>query len=203
MKKMNTTSILFMIVITVIFTGALAFINEVTKEQIDLNQELKEHKSMLYVLNIPLEDKSALEVSNFRSDYIKEANKNDLYYYEAFENHQLTAYIFPFQGEAVWGTLKGLISLTPDLKEVRGIDFLSHSETPGLGGRIDEKQFKEQFRGITINPQQQDSNYINYHPHPNAQIDAITGATGTSNAVKRILNNNLEIIINGMEGEHQ
>lgn len=200
MKKINYRSILFMIAITVIFTGTLATINELTKNQIDLNEALKQQKSLLYVLDFPIEDKNAIEVSNLFSTQIKAVERNGLNYYEGYENDSLVGYIFPIEGDAVWGSLQGYVALSPDLHQILGLDFLSHSETPGLGGRIDEPAFKEQFRQIDINPDQKDTDFIIYRPTPGGQVDAITGATGTSNAVRRILNSNLQEIINQMKG---
>ncbi len=200
MKKINYRSILFMIAITVIFTGTLATINELTKNQIDLNEALKQQKSLLYVLDFPIEDKNAIEVSNLFPTQIKAVERNGLNYYEGYENDSLVGYIFPIEGDAVWGSLQGYVALSPDLHQILGLDFLSHSETPGLGGRIDEPAFKEQFRQIDINPDQKDTDFIIYRPTPGGQVDAITGATGTSNAVRRILNSNLQEIINQMKG---
>ncbi|SCY02661.1 FMN-binding protein [Alkaliphilus peptidifermentans] len=194
MKKFNYKAIIFMLVISVIFTGILAIINEFTSEQVMLNQELKQQKSLLYVLDFPTDKQSATEVSSLFNNNIIEQNTDDFTYYEGYKNDLKVGYIFPIEGEAVWGTLKGFIALSPDFNEIIGVDFISHSETPGLGGRIDETQFKEQFRGIEIDHTKEDE-YILYRPHPDGQVDSITGATGTSNAVRRILNNNLNDIL--------
>lgn len=197
MKKINYKSVLFMVIITVIFTGALATINELTKSRVLLNQELKEQKALLYVLDLPTPKSNAIEVNAmFRSSF-KEVNKGSLSYYEAYKDGLLVGYVFPFEGDAVWGHLRGFIGLTTDLQNVLGVYFLSHSETPGLGGRIDEMQYKEQFRGISIKGNE--SNYIIYRPNPDGQVDSITGATGTSNAVRRILNANLDHILKIMK----
>ena len=199
MKKINYKSILFMIIISVIFTGALAIINEVTKDRVLLNQELKQQKALLYVLDMPYSQSNAVEVSAMFKNTIKEVQKNNLTYYEGHKDGLLIGYVFPFEGDAVWGHLKGFIGLTTDFENVIGVYFLSHSETPGLGGRIDELQFKEQFRGIPLNPNEKTA-FINYRPTPNGQVDSITGATGTSNAVRRILNSNLSQILSTMKG---
>lgn len=200
MKKINYNSVLFMIIITVIFTGALATINEATKDRVLMNQELKSQQAMLYILNISTTENDAVEVSALYSSTIKEVAGDGIAYYEGYRDGALVGYIFPIEGDAVWGNLKGYIGLNTDLNKVLGVYFLSHSETPGLGGRIDELEFKEQFRGITIDINNQESNYINYRPSENGQVDSITGATGTSNAVRRILNSNLRDILSSMKG---
>jgi Na+-transporting NADH:ubiquinone oxidoreductase subunit C len=74
-----------------------------------------------------------------------------------------------------------------DLKTLTGIEFIKQNETPGLGGRITESWFKEQFRGkrwpLTVVPEGD--------PAGDQEFQAITGATNTTNAVRDILNNRL------------
>ncbi len=75
--------------------------------------------------------------------------------------------------------------MNQDFTQVLGIDFVTHSETPGLGGRISELWFKEQFRAVSINSD--DSDIVTYRPAPDGNVDAITGATLTSDAVRNII----------------
>ena len=39
------------------------------------------------------------------------------------------------------------ICVDPDLETIKGIEVLDHTETPGLGGRMTEEEFKSQFVG--------------------------------------------------------
>lgn len=199
MKRFNYKSIVFMLIISVIFTGSLAIINELTNERIDLNLEMKQQKSLLYVLGFSVEKQTAIEVSNLYNEAIEIKEIEDFTYYIGYKDGRITGYVFPLGGDAVWGYLTGYIALNPELTEIIGIDFLSHSETPGLGGRIDEEQFKEQFRGVKLNTEEL-QDFIVFTPNPGGQVDAITGATGTSNAVRRIINSNLKDIIQQAEG---
>lgn len=199
MKKLSFKPIVFMIILTVIYTGILASINEVTKERIELNEEIQEKAAFLYALDIELPPKDASTIHELYNQHIKKINIEGKTIYEAYKGEELTGYLLPIEGDAVWGTLRGIMAVSPDFKDILGIDFLSHNETPGLGGRIDEKDFKEQFRNITIDLDNQEE-FIFYSPHPDAQVDAISGATGTSNAVRRILNNNLEFYIREIKG---
>ena len=61
--------------------------------------------------------------------------------------------------------------------KVTGINILSHSETAGLGAKATENSFRDRFagliQGITVSKDKAGDN----------SIDAITGATITSNAV--------------------
>ncbi|KAB3529061.1 FMN-binding protein [Alkaliphilus serpentinus] len=200
MKAFNYKSIMFMLIISVIFTGSLAIINELTANKIEMNLEMKQQKSLLYVLGFSVENQTAVEVSNLYNEAIEVKESEDITYYLGYRDDSLVGYVFPFGGDAVWGFLKGFIALDPSLTKIIGIDFLSHSETPGLGGRIDEEGFKEQFRGVVLNTEDLQE-FIKYRPNPGGQVDAISGATGTSNAVKRIINDNLrEILDEAKEG---
>ena len=145
----------------------------------------------MYVLNYDISTLDSKTINVLYNEHISEIEVNGFTLYEAYDDdRKLKAYIIPIEGKAVWGDLKALMALTPDFSEVIGMDILSHSETPGLGARIDEISFKEQFRGISLN-RENDFNFIIYKPNLYGQVDAISGATGTSNALRRILNENL------------
>ena len=74
--------------------------------------------------------------------------------------------------------------MNPELNELQGIVFTEQNETPGLGGRIMEDWFKEQFRGLKLEAGQA----VAYGEAGSQKIDAISGATQTSNAIIRIIN---------------
>ena len=192
MKKFTVKPILFMVVLTLVYTTVLAGINAVTEERIALNEQLSEQLSFLYVLNITPDTTEATVVNRLFQERVEETQVNGDRIYKAYdEDGNLQAYIVPMVGGALWGELRGIVALAPDFETVLGIDFLSHSETPGLGGRIDEPAFKEQFRGIEIDPDA-DGNFLVFRPTPGGQVDAISGATGTSNAVRNIFNNRMQ-----------
>jgi Na+-transporting NADH:ubiquinone oxidoreductase subunit C len=78
------------------------------------------------------------------------------------------------------------------------IQFFDHKETPGLGARIEENWFTSQFKGLKIawNKPEKERVIVGPSPDPNAanRVDAITGATQTSTALMRFLNQELEKI---------
>jgi Na+-transporting NADH:ubiquinone oxidoreductase subunit C len=41
-----------------------------------------------------------------------------------------------FSGTGLWGPIKGLLALDPEIKTIQGITFYELKETPGLGGEI-------------------------------------------------------------------
>ena len=79
--------------------------------------------------------------------------------------------------EAYDGSLQMTVGILKD-KTVKGISFLSLSETPGLGMKADEESFRNQF-------QDKKADYFVYTKNGAAaenEIDAISSATITTNA---------------------
>ncbi|MFN2351869.1 MAG: FMN-binding protein, partial [Kiritimatiellia bacterium] len=101
------------------------------------------------------------------------------------------------------GTINGILAVDADVSRTMGLEIISHNETPGLGGRIDEPWFKQQLRGEQImdgsvevaGAGDGDSDY------DNGKIDAITGATRTSDSMQVILDRELSAIA-GALGEN-
>jgi len=78
------------------------------------------------------------------------------------------------------------ICVGPDLETIKGIEILDHAETPGLGGRMTEDEFKRQFIGKKLKPKislvrGRESVEIN-------EVHAITGASYTSKGIEDIIN---------------
>lgn len=188
MKKISVKPVLFMVALTLVYTSVLAGINAVTAERIQLNEHLSERTSCLYVLNMLPENSDPARINEMYEKHVQKINVGGHAIFEGVnEAGKRMAYIIPFAGKALWGDLTGVAAFSPDFSTLLGIDFITHMETPGLGGRIDELPFKEQFRGIHINPEAA-GDFLLYRPNPGGQLDAIAGATATSNAVLRIFN---------------
>ncbi len=78
------------------------------------------------------------------------------------------------------------ICVGPDLETIKGIDVLDHGETPGLGGRMTEVEFRRQFVGKKLKPK---LSLVRGREAvgPN-EVHAITGASYTSKGIERIIN---------------
>lgn len=58
--------------------------------------------------------------------------------------------ILPIKGYGLWSTLYGFLALESDLNTVAGLGFYEHAETPGLGGEVDNPNWKAQWVGKRI-----------------------------------------------------
>lgn len=190
-KKMNQQPfidpILFMIILSALLTFVLAFLNQTTADIIQEQEDLAVQKSILYALDIRYT--SDEEVKQIIKDSLKQKGSSDYSYHEYYENGNITKYAFPITGKALWGTVDGYGAVDAQIQTLLGVDFVKHSETPGLGGRISEDWYKEQFRHIDVSAQKP---YVAYKPASEGNIDAITGATLTSNSVRDMVNESIE-----------
>lgn len=199
MKKSFTFPILFMVLITAFFTAILAFLNYSTADVIAFNKETELRKTLLYVFNIePLPQDPKMLEETFNKHIIKE-KLNGKIVYTAKKDSDIIGYAFPINGSGLWGSIEGFAAVSKDFSELLGIDFVSHSETPGLGGRISEDWYKEQFRKIKLTDNS-DGNYIIYKPALGGNVDAIAGATLTSKSVSKFINEDIDEFIKENKG---
>ena len=92
-----------------------------------------------------------------------------------------------------------MVGLSLDYLKLKGIKVLEQNETPGLGNRIKEPAFEGQFKGLEIKPKVE---YIKYRkPEKPNQITAITGATISSDAVVKNINNAVEKVLKAFPKE--
>lgn len=92
--------------------------------------------------------------------------------------------VVPMKGKGLWGPIWGYLAVAPDGKTVLGVAFDHKSETPGLGGEITKEKFQSQFKGKQI---ASDGYYVPI------EFDAITGATKTSDGVKEMIDNTMNL----------
>lgn len=199
MKKSFSFPIVFMVLITAFFTAILAFLNYSTADVIAYNQETELRKTLLYVFNIgtPSQEPKILE-KTFKK-YISQEKLGGQVVYTAKKDNEIIGYAFPINGSGLWGSVEGYAAISEDFSELLGIDFVSHSETPGLGGRISEDWFKKQFRGLKLTDVS-DGNYIIYKPTSGGNVDAIAGATLTSKSVSKFMNEEIDKFIKENKG---
>jgi Na+-transporting NADH:ubiquinone oxidoreductase subunit C len=192
MKRGHVYTLVFMVVCAVTLTLALALAYEAFKPSIARNRELREQRAVLYALGVDAEmtDDQAVTAFNERvapaeGAPVSAEEKPILAYNEGGET---LAYAVPFEGGALWGTIAGYLGVNAERTELTGLSFTAQNETPGLGGRIEETGWLEQFRGLPISQGGQ----LRFGVGDGWRVDAVTGATQTSAAVMRVINRTLQ-----------
>ncbi|MCC6784162.1 MAG: NADH:ubiquinone reductase (Na(+)-transporting) subunit C [Planctomycetes bacterium] len=109
-------------------------------------------------------------------------------------------FVLPISGKGLWSTLYGYLALEKDADTVRGITFYKHGETPGLGGEVDNPNWKAKWPGKTILDGAQlvgvavkkgvvDAAIPREKAH---MVDGLSGATITCNGVTKLVKADLE-----------
>ena len=198
MKK-RLFSIAYMFLITLFFTSIVSGVKVLNEERIESNQKAKLQRIILSVLQIPEKREPSDEMLNqIFENRIRSIQVEGTTLYLGYEEDGKTilGYAFPVGGPGFWGPIFGMVAVDSEASKILGIAFYKHAETPGLGGRITEEWFKAQFKGLTIFPIEEGKKIFYLKPQgtgkaPN-ELDAITGATGTSRGVEGFLNNELD-----------
>lgn len=190
MKNNYIYTIFFVFLISAVFTAILASVNAFYVPVIRENEQVAKTVSILSSLGFDNIENNKDINRVFEENIEQEERFGTVVYTQYNDEQKPIAYAIEFIGSGLWGSINGYLGVSADLDEIVGIDFTTHSETPGLGGRIDEQWYKEQFEGIKIT----DPFYIKNRIDGDGDVDAITGATLTSNSVVSIINEAIEKI---------
>ncbi|MEQ9208272.1 MAG: NADH:ubiquinone reductase (Na(+)-transporting) subunit C, partial [Pseudomonadales bacterium] len=101
--------------------------------------------------------------------------------------------ILPIRGYGLWSTMQGFLALEEDMTTVAGIGFFAHKETPGLGGEIDNPNWKQNWVGKEVYESGELALEVikgSVDPdNPNAEhrVDGLAGATLTTRGVDNLI----------------
>ncbi len=103
---------------------------------------------------------------------------------------QIEKIILPIHGYGLWSTLYGFMALEGDGNTVAGLGFYEHAETPGLGGEVDNPNWKAQWTGKQVyNGDAVALRLVKGGADRSDSygVDALSGATLTSRGVDNLL----------------
>ena len=188
MKKFSAKEILIptisLFLICSIVTLLLAATNFVTAPQIANLQVETENKTKAAVLS---------EAASFSESKTVNYDGTEYTYYEGYDNQKnIVGYVFTTSAKGYGGDIITMVGVKSD-GTIAGIDFLSISETAGLGMNADTDDFKNQFIGKS------GEIGVNKTTSSDTEIQALTGATITSKAVTEAVNTALKLFeeVNG------
>ena len=102
--------------------------------------------------------------------------------------------VLPIRGYGLWSTLYGFLVLEGDASTVVGLSYYDQKETPGLGGEVDNPKWKALWPGKQVYDQDGKvsidivkGGVDPASPLARHQVDALSGATLTSNGVENML----------------
>ncbi|MFH1715617.1 MAG: RnfABCDGE type electron transport complex subunit G [Elusimicrobiota bacterium] len=141
---------------------ALALIYNITKPKIEQNEEKKR-----------IEYRKSVLPDAIRFAAIE--NKENIFIgYD--ENNNEEGFAVSVKTKGYGGSIEMIVG-TDMNAVIKGLKIVKQTETPGLGANIEKESFLMQFKGITCN------NAFLKKESPNGSIDALSGATISSEAV--------------------
>lgn len=118
----------------------------------------------------------------------EQVKKDDEVIFSGYDTSgQLVGYAIPGAGPGFQDTISLLYGYIPEKREITGMEILESRETPGLGDKIyKDPAFVANFDSLSVDPE---IRAVKKGKRSAAnEIDAITGATISSKAVVRIIN---------------
>ena len=160
-----------LVVVTLIASTALGYVYELTKGPIAEAKLAKKIRSIDEVVveydNNPVDEMYKISI---------EGSEDSLEVYPAKKGDKLMASaIRSFSPKGYGGNVWLMVGLLPD-GNIQNMAVLEHKETPGLGTKMNDYEFKKQFFGK--NP----SSFNLKVEKDGGDVDALTGATITSRA---------------------
>jgi electron transport complex protein RnfG len=161
-----------LLLITAIATFALALTQMITEEPIRVQAEKANDEARAAVLE-GAEEFRSLEISERTYPNILEAH-------EGLDNGNTIGYTFKTTNSGYGGQIVVIVGIDSE-GVISGVRIAQHAETPGLGAKAQESSFYQQYSGKSGS-----SNLSN------DDIQAITGATVSSNAVTGAVNHAID-----------
>ncbi|MVT06448.1 Na(+)-translocating NADH-quinone reductase subunit C [Enterobacter sp. 10-1] len=104
------------------------------------------------------------------------------------EQQQIQEVILPIYGNGLWSMMYAFVALGTDGRTIKGLTYYDHGETPGLGGEVENPNWRQQFIGKQV---LDDSGHPalkvvkgGAHPGDIHAVDGLSGATLTANGVQ-------------------
>lgn len=186
-------NVVVLTIITVLAGFLLGYVYDITKEPIE-NASLKAKQEAYKTVFADASE--FVELEGFDSEVVSntimakgfEYNSIDEALVAKSSSGEALGYVFTVSSNEGYG---GLITLSMGVKNdgtLNGIEFLTLSETAGLGMNADTPEFKSQFNNMNA----ASIVYTKAGKSADYEIDAISGATITTNAVTNAVNAGLD-----------
>ncbi len=177
-----------LLALTLIAAGAgliLSQVENATREPIKEQRRLQMLKALSAVL--PAFDNSPdTDVVTLKNGVDKKGRAIEVNFYRGRHAGQLIGTAFKVVApDGYSGNINVMVGIAPNDKLI-GIEILTHAETPGLGSRITESWFKEQFKGKGLEG-------VDWRVKKDGgEFDQITGATISPRAIVKAVKKGLE-----------
>lgn len=167
---------IILLVVCIVAAAALAITNEVTKDQITIQRNLANEEARKSILPSA---ETFKPIDEGKLNEIISKNNKVAEVFAGYKGDSIVGYTFKTLPSGYAGTVEIMTGIDMDGK-VLGVRVGNHQETPGLGANATLPSFYDQYEDKST-----DTEIVvtKTEPTEENQIQAISGATITSNAV--------------------
>lgn len=193
------------LLLAIVFGSGLAYINAALNDQINANkknetynqlpalllgaQAVDTSKTVVEGINVTAKDSAGKVVAKYRvwEQSVKGA-KGIYTVYVCYKEKESKpcGFVVKSKGNGFADTIEALIGVNARVEKITGIYVLDQKETPGLGDKI-TSDWKNQYQGKAADGNLKVGKKLN-EEQKKTQIDAISGATISSDSLTKIVN---------------
>ena len=190
-KNNNIVQAWLVLLLCLCFGSALAAVHVVLSPTIEAN---KVNETREKVPGLVFGDEKAVEMEKkgetidvVPHQFQVEKSGRKLFYtaYEALLNGKRAGWVVKSSGSGYADKIELLVGLNADADTISGLFILDQKETPGLGNKVSEARWRNQFIGQPADAPLAVTKSGASKPD---EIDAVTGATISSKSVVQIVN---------------
>jgi electron transport complex protein RnfG len=184
MEKNSTKAmIITLATIGIISAILLTFVYQWTIPYIEANQEETRRIAINEVLPT--------------AEEINQVERESQIFYEGYDSSgNRVGMAYQHSGGGYNGPIELMIGVDLEAEEITRISILNHQETPGLGARITEEEYKSNFAGKPFG----DYVVVKTPPSETMEVQAVAGATISSSNTTRIVEEAVSMINNAYGG---
>lgn len=112
--------------------------------------------------------------------------------YTLMRDDRIERIVLPVHGAGMWSMIYGFLALGPDLNSIAAVSFHEQGETPGLGDRFLDPDWRAKWEGKAVYDSAGEVRFdVTAAPQDELrqryEVDAISGATVTSDALANLV----------------
>ncbi len=188
MKNNYIVQAWLVLILAIFYGGGLASIQLTLAPQIaenKINETRQKVPELVLGADRAATEGAALEIEPHPVIISKGDKKISYNVFKAMENGKVAGWVAKNSGQGYADKIELLVGLDPKAEKITGLFILDQKETPGLGNKIVEDWWKNQFLKKSTG---KDLIVVKTGAKAPNEIDAVTGATISSRSVCSIIN---------------